>query len=224
MPPRLDPAMTTTPDHAREVVHVASLLASRLCHDLVNPVGALNTGLEVLEGEQDAEMREHAMALIKESAAKTVALLTFARMAFGASGEWEGTIDAGEAGALSRELYVFSKADLRWDVPPGPMSKAAARTLLNLVLIAERCVPRAGSTVRAEAEGGTVTVTASGARAKLSDELVRALSGDAGTLDAKATPAYLAHLLAAASGGTVAATMEEGEGENVIRFEATLPG
>lgn len=163
------------PDHAKEIVHVASLLASRLCHDLVNPVGALNTGLEVLEGEQDSEMREHAMSLIKESTAKTVALLTFARMAFGASGEWEGTIDAGEAQELSRALYQFSKAELIWDVAPGPMGKAKARTLLNLVLVAERCVPRAGSTVTASADAGGVTVTAKGARAKLSDELVAAL-------------------------------------------------
>ena len=216
--------MTPTPDAAREVVHVASLLASRLCHDLVNPVGALNTGLEVLEGEQDAEMREHAMSLIKESAAKTVALLTFSRLAFGASGEWEGTIDAGEAGALSRALYAFSKADLHWDVAPGPLSKAQARTLLNLVLIAERCVPRAGSTVRAEADGARVTVTATGARAKLSDDLTAALSGRTDTLDAKATPAYLAHLLAAASGGSVSASLSEGADANSIVFEASVPG
>ena len=205
--------MTTDTDpvqaRAREVVHVASLLASRLCHDLVNPVGALNTGLEVLEGEQDAEMRTHAMSLIKESAAKTVALLTFSRLAFGASGDWGGTIDAGEAGELARGLYAFSKADLHWDVAQGPMDKAAARTLMNLVLVAERCVPRAGSTVRAEADGGAVTVTAKGKRAKLSDDLTRALSGQAEGLEAKATPAYLAHLLASAGGGTVTASHEE---------------
>lgn len=215
--------MTSSPDTARQLVHVASLLASRLCHDLVNPVGALSTGLEVLEGEQDAEMREHAMALIKESAAKTVALLTFSRLAFGASGEWEGTIDASEAGQLSRALYDFSKADLLWDVAPGPMGKAKARTLLNLVLVAERCVPRAGSTVRAEATDAGITVVATGKRAKLSDDLVAALGGEGASLDAKASPAYLAHLLAAASGGATQASMTEGEDENTIRFEARFP-
>ena len=202
---------TTTPDQAREVVHVASLLASRLCHDLVNPVGALNTGLEVLEGEQDAEMREHAMSLIKESTAKTVALLTFSRMAFGASGDWEGTIDAGEAGELSRALYGFSKADLVWDVAPGPMPKAKARALLNLVLVAERCVPRAGSTVTATSDEDGVKVVAEGPRAKLSDDL-----------DAKATPAYLAHLLAAASGGRVGASITPGGERDAVTFEAHL--
>lgn len=204
----------------REVVLVASLLASRLCHDLVNPVGALNTGLEVLDEEQDAEMREHAMGLIRESTQKTVALLTFARIAFGASGEWEGTIDAGEAGELARGLYRHSKAELDWQVSPGPIDKPLARILMNLVLVAERCVPRAGSVVTARAEGGAVTVTATGKRAKLSDELVDALSKRLDGLEAKASPAYLAALLAEAAGGTVRASQDS---EEQVTFSAELP-
>ena len=201
----------------KTLVHTASLLASRLCHDLVNPVGALNTGLEVLAEEQDAEMREHAMKLIRESTAKTVALLTFSRMAFGASGAWEGQIDTGEAKSLAEGLYAHAKADLIWDVAPGPMAKAAVRVLLNLVLVAERCVPRAGSTVTATARDGTVTVTAAGPRAKLPEPLTAALSGDDTDLEAKAAPGYLAYLLAAASGGTILARAEE---DHVV-FEAT---
>lgn len=204
----------------REVVLVASLLASRLCHDLVNPVGALNTGLEVLDEEQDAEMREHAMGLIRESTRKTVALLTFSRMAFGASGSWDGHIDAGEAGELSRGFYAHTKASLDWQVPPGPMDKPLARILLNLVLVAERCVPRADSTVLARATGNTVTVTATGKRAKLGEDLVGALSGHLTGLEAKATPAYLAFLLAEAAGGTISASQDD---EESITFSAALP-
>ena len=207
----------TPPGDAVRLVHTASLLASRLCHDLVNPVGALNTGLEVLAEEQDAEMREHAMSLIRESTAKTVALLTFSRMAFGASGAWEGEIDTGEARQLSAGLYDHAKADLDWTVAPGPLPKATVRILLNLVLVAERCVPRAGSTVTAEAGEGTVTVTARGPRAKLPEALTAALSGDETDLEAKAAPGYLAHLLAAACGGTIVARAEE----DAVVFEAT---
>lgn len=201
----------------KAIVHTASLLASRLCHDLVNPVGALNTGLEVLAEEQDAEMREHAMSLIRESTQKTVALLTFSRMAFGASGAWEGHIDTGEARDLAAGLYAHSKADLIWDVPPGPMDKAAVRILLNLVLVAERCVPRAGSTVRAEGGPGRIAVTAQGPRAKLPEALTAALSGDDADLEAKSAPGYLAYLLAAASGGTIRAS----QGVDSVLFEAT---
>jgi histidine phosphotransferase ChpT len=204
----------------REVVLVASLLASRLCHDLVNPVGALNTGLEVLDEEGDAEMREHAMSLIRESTRKTVTLLTFARVAFGATGSWDGTIDAGEAGELSRGLYAHSKAALDWRVPPGPMPKPLARILLNLTLVAERCVPRADSVVTADADRHSVTVTATGKRAKLGEDLVAALSGDLSTLEAKGSPAYLAFLIAEAAGGTIRASQE---GEEKVVFSAELP-
>ena len=204
-------------DIARRIVHTASLLASRLCHDLVNPVGALNTGLEVLDEEQDAEMREHAMTLIRDSTEKTVALLKFARMAFGASGAWEGTIDAGEAGALAQGFYAHAKADLDWAVAPGPLPKATARILMNLVLVAERCVPREGSTVTASIVDGAVRVLASGPRAKLPDPLVTALGGSDADLEAKEAPAYLAHLLASAAGGTVSASHED----ETVTFAAT---
>ena len=212
--------MTASPADAQATVHAASLLASRLCHDLVNPVGALNTGLEVLAEEQDAEMRQHAMNLIRESTEKTVALLTFARMAFGASGAWEGTIDTGEAKALAEGLYHHAKADLEWAVPPGPMGKAPVRILLNLVLVAERCVPRAGSRVTAEmgeAGEGRLSVTARGPRAKLPEALTAALSGDERDLEAKAAPGYLAYLLAAATGGAITARQED----EAVVFEAT---
>ena len=204
---------------AKEVVLVSSLLASRLCHDLVNPIGALNTGLEVLETEDDREMREHAMGLVKESAAKTISLLTFCRIAFGASGEWEGTIDSGEAGQLSQGLYAHAKAELDWQVAPAALPKPVARVLMNLVLVAERCVPRAGSTVTAALDGDAVTVTAAGPKAKLSPELSAALSGDRESLDAKASPAYLAALLARVTGGEVSAEA----GEDRVVFRARVP-
>ncbi|MBB4658939.1 histidine phosphotransferase family protein [Parvularcula dongshanensis] len=204
----------------RDVVHISSLLASRLCHDLVNPVGALNTGLEVLDEEQDQEMRDHAMNLIRESTAKTVALLTFARTAFGASGSWNGHIDAGEAKELALGYYRHVKADLAWDMPPGPMDKPHARILLNLLLVAERCVPRAGSTVTAAPSEAGFTVTAKGPRAKLGDDLARALACDAADLEAKASPGYLAALIASAIGGAIDARAAD---EETVVFTATLP-
>ncbi len=199
---------------SREIVLVASLLASRLCHDLVNPVGALNTGIEVLDGEQDAEMREHAMSLIRESTQKTVALLTFARSAFGASGSWEGQIEMREARELAEGFYAHVKAGLDWQVSEPALDKPMARVLLNLLLIAERCVPRAGSQVTAEAGPDRVQVTARGRRAKLGEDLSAALGRRLDDLEAKASPAYLAALLMEAIGGSV--TAEQVDEETVV--------
>ena len=64
----------------------AALLCSRLCHDLVSPVGAINNGLEILEEEKDASMREAVVDLITKSTQQTANKLQFFRLAFGAAG------------------------------------------------------------------------------------------------------------------------------------------
>ncbi|MEM9989222.1 MAG: histidine phosphotransferase family protein, partial [Pseudomonadota bacterium] len=190
---------------AQNIVHISSLLASRLCHDLVNPVGALSTGLDVLGEGDDPEMQAHAMALIKESTHKTIAILTLARLAYGSSGGWEGDLDMGEAKPLATDFFVHSKAELVWGLTESAMAKPRARALLCLLIIAERTAPRAGSQVVIAKEGEGYTVTATGPKVKFSDEVRQAVAGDVQNLQAKETPAYLAYLLCQAHGDTLSA-------------------
>lgn len=186
-----------------QLVTIASLLASRLCHDLVNPVGALRTGLDVLEEDQDPEMQAHALALIKESTDKTIAVLTFARLAFGASGGFDGELDLGEVRKAADAYYAHMKADLDWGLDGVSLSKARARALMNILLIAEKAAPRSGSVVRVEQKGDELIVRATGPKVKLSDEVTASFSGDDSGLQAKETPAYLAWLLAEFAGDKV---------------------
>lgn len=183
-------------------IQVASLLASRLCHDLVNPVGALSTGLDVLAEGGDEDLKAHAIALIRESTQKSVAVLTLARLAFGSSGGVEGDLEMGEARRAAEGFYEHAKATLEWKLLSQSLPKAKARCLLNLVMIAERSVPREGSTVTVSDQGG-ISVTAAGRKVKASDALLAALDGKNDGLEAKETPAYLASLLAAAMGATL---------------------
>lgn len=189
----------------REIVHIASLLASRLCHDLVNPVGALSTGLDVFSEGDDPEMRDHAVKLIRESTDKTIAILQLARIAYGSSGGWEGDLDMGEAKTLAEAYYVHVKAEMVWNLDVQSLPKARARALLNLLLMAERAAPRAGSTVTVSSDGDLIRIDAAGPKVKFSDEFAGALRGNAETLQAKETPAYLAYLLAKAGGETITA-------------------
>ena len=78
-------------------VELASLLCSRLCHDLLSPVGALNNGIELLADEQDPEMRERCLELLSESARASANKLKFFRLAFGAGGGFGDEIDTREA-------------------------------------------------------------------------------------------------------------------------------
>src|SRR5260370_22284148 len=65
---------------------LAALLCSRLCHDLISPVGAIINGLEVMEEDKDEETKTFALDLIKKSATQASAKLQFCRLAFGAAG------------------------------------------------------------------------------------------------------------------------------------------
>src|ERR1700757_4271473 len=84
---------------------LAALLCSRVCHDIVSPVGAIINGLEVLEDEKDAEMRGFALDLIKTSAEQASARLQFCRLAFGAAGSAGAAIDSGDAEMVARGLF-----------------------------------------------------------------------------------------------------------------------
>src|SRR6516165_503811 len=84
---------------------LAALLCSRVCHDIISPVGAIINGLEVLEGEKDAEMRGFALDLIKKSADQASARLQFCRLAFGATGSAGAAIDTSDAEAVARQIF-----------------------------------------------------------------------------------------------------------------------
>src|SRR5450755_247220 len=91
---------------------LAALLCSRVCHDVISPVGAIINGLEVLEDEKDPAMREVALELIKKSAASASARLQFCRLAYGAAGSVGASIDTGDAETVTRGLINNDKIKL----------------------------------------------------------------------------------------------------------------
>ena len=180
----------------------ASLLASRLCHDLVNPAGALNTGLDVLATESDPDMREHADRLVKESTARLLAMIEFARVAYGASGGGEGSLGTDELRILAEKLFTHLKPTLVWGVDAPALPKLEGRILLNLLLICERLVPRNGSEVRVEASPAAVTIICTGPRARLPEDIADAFENK-GEDDPKVMPARLAQEMANQIGKTI---------------------
>lgn len=208
---------TETPDP----VALSALLASRLCHDLVNPVGAIGSGLEVLgEPGMDQEMKDTALALIESGGRKSIALLKYARLAYGAAGGFGAEIPMEEAEAALKEVYALAKADLDWRVPGGMVAKEKVKTLLILVFAAADCVPR-GGLVTVRASGAGYAIEATGPRVILQQDLARAAAGDAAELKPKFAPAYIAGLMTRAAGGDIVITLE---GEKVVmraNFEET---
>ena len=190
-------------------VDFASLLCSRLCHDLLSPVGALNNGLELLADETDPEMRARCLELLSESAKASANKLKFFRLAFGAAGGFGETVDSREARAAIEGLFGDNhRVKLGWLVEDAVLPKPAIKVLLNLSLIAGDALVRGGQLdIGAETRGDTVeiVVRGDGPRIVLDSELRQALedkSADA-VITPRAAAAYLVHALVGENGGTL---------------------
>lgn len=206
-------------------VDFASLLCSRLCHDLLSPVGALNNGLELLADETDPEMRERCIDLLGESARASANKLKFFRLAFGAAGGFGDAVDTREARAAIEGLYGHDgRIDIGWMVEEATMSKTAIKVLLNMVLIAGDALVRGGRLdIGAELVGykTEIAVRAEGPRLVLDPELRKALTGGvtAAELTPRAAAAWLVHTLATDSGGTAVVSPSDAD---FLMFGATL--
>jgi histidine phosphotransferase ChpT len=187
-------------------IDLASLLCSRLCHDLLSPVGALNNGLELMADEQDPEMRERCLELLAESARASAAKLKFFRLAFGAAGGFGEEIDAREARVALEGLFgAEKKIALGWMVGSEKLPKDATKVLLNLALVAGDALVRGGQLdIAAERNGsGTeIVIRAEGPRLLLDPNLRATLErGATGTVEPRAAGAWLAHALIHEAGG-----------------------
>ena len=207
-------------------VELASLLCSRLCHDLLSPVGALNNGIELLADEQDPDMRERCLELLAESARASANKLKFVRLAFGAGGGFGDEIDTHEARTALEGIYGPDKrVELGWMVADDKMSKGAIKLLLNLAMIAGDALVRGGRLdVGAERRNGSLemVIRAEGPRIlvdpKLRETIAKGHSG--GEVEPRAAGAWLAHTLAAEAGGTIQLSDPADE---VLLIGVTLP-
>ncbi|WP_310466978.1 histidine phosphotransferase family protein [Sphingomonas sp.] len=205
----------------------ASLLCSRLCHDLMSPVGALNNGVELLADESDPDMREQCMALLADSARTTANKLKFFRLAFGAAGGFGDSVDTSEARAALEGLFGAEKRlELGWMVAEDRMPKGAIKLLLNLALIAGDALVRGGRLdVGAERTGGglELVIRAEGPRVLLDPNLRATLTDGLpdGPAEARVAGAWLAHSLAAEAGATIQLSPPN---EELLMIGATLPG
>ncbi len=192
---------------------LAALLCSRVCHDLISPIGAVVNGIEVLDEGKDEETKTFALDLIRKSAAQASAKLQFCRMAFGAAGSAGAQIELGDAEKAARGLFEDGKTSLIWNLPRELMAKNRVKLLLNMLMIAAAAIPRGGSLAAdpiAGGEGGSgFSVTASGPNARLPAATAELVAGSpAQAVDAHAIQPLYAGILARDSGLVLSAGTE----------------
>jgi histidine phosphotransferase ChpT len=196
-----------------DAMDLAALLCSRLCHDLISPVGAVVNGLEVLEDDNDEETKKFALDLIKKSAGQASARLQFCRLAFGAAGSAGALIDLGDAEQVTRGFLEDDKTKLSWQLPRVLLPKNRVKLLLNLAVLAAQTIPRGGTLAIApigEGEALGFQVTASGLNARIPQAIPPLLAGTPAEhgVDAHAIQPFFTGLLARSCGMAVAIVAE----------------
>jgi histidine phosphotransferase ChpT len=204
---------------------LAALLCSRVCHDVISPVGAIVNGLEVLEDEKDPEMREVALDLIKKSAASASSRLQFCRLAFGAAGSMGASIDTGDAETVTRGLIASERTALAWNPPRQFAPKNKVKLLLNLCLIAQSTIPRGGVIsvdLSGQDDSMAMRVQTKGVNPRLASGVADLIAGrpESGAVDAHSIQPYFAGLVARECGMEVAITVDS----EAVTFEARPTG
>lgn len=132
---------------------LAAMLCSRVCHDLINPVGAIGNGLQALDDPSQANMQDIAKDLITNASQQALAKLEFARLAYGASSTAGTQFDSRECERVAILLFGIEKAELDWQITPVMVAKNKGKLLMNMLIIAAGSVPR-GGLVTVSMEGG----------------------------------------------------------------------
>lgn len=179
---------------------LASLLCSKVCHDIINPVGAIVNGLEVLADDDNGEMRDIAMDLLQKSAESTASRLKFARLAFGAAGSAGASLDLGEIKGVAHGYVTTDRVTMEWQSPMGLLPKDEAKLLLNLIMISQSTITRGGTlaiTIEDDLEAPVFIIKTDGKSARVPENLEDLFFGhvDIDTLDARSIQPYFAGLI-----------------------------
>lgn len=202
---------------------LATLVAAKLCHDFISPSGAIVSGLDLLKDPSAQDMRNDAIALIESSAARMVALVQFARVAFGAATSAE-RFAAADLRPLIDGVLAGGRSTLDWRAPQMSLSKPQARTLLNLAYATAGALPGGGvALITAEVVGDQLILrgAAEAPRARLKPEALAGLSGAAlgEGLSGQWVQPYWLWLNAREAGGDLSVQVDEGR----VMLTATLP-
>jgi histidine phosphotransferase ChpT len=204
-------------------LRVAELLASRMCHDLISPIGAVTNGIELIE-EEGGKIAADALDLAGRSARQASRLLQFYRIAFGLGGSFSGSRLA-EVRDLAEGFLTGSRHKLDW--PGGaedPLPSGLGKLILNMVLVAADCLPRGGriSVATQGSEGWTAAAVTAEGYVRMNEEIRAAMSdaADPQALTPRTVQAYFTALIAIRAGGELITAEPEAQ---TLRLTVAVP-
>ena len=199
---------------------LVELLCARLCHDMINPVGAICNGLELVLLDPASSGED--LRLIDDSARAAQAALSFYRLAFGLRGDGETAVSLAQIGQLAHDY--LGKGRLALALPrTGPdLPRPVAKLVLLMLLAGASAAPVGGQMVLATPipQPLAVTLAVEGHRVGMAPEPLALLQGERGDSPVIARDAHLLLLpkVAATLGASVRA--EQGEDRFTLRVGA----
>lgn len=183
-------------------LRVTELLASRICHDLISPVAAINNGVELVE-ELGPEGLNDALDLIGQSGKSAARKLMFLRLAYGAAGS-EAGLSWRDLKAAAESFFEGGKTALLWEATETEFKTGEPKLVLNMALAVTECLPHGGTLAIAGDRSGALRVSGSG-NVMLKPEIEMALAGKTETdaLGPRNIHAFLTQRFALAAGRTL---------------------
>ena len=203
---------------------LASLISSRICHDLISPIGALNTAIEVLDDTESKEMHEDALKLIKLAASEASAKLSYLRIALGTNSTSKGVMNLDKLKLITENMFNTEKFSFNWDVSEIKLEKSIARILLNILILAIQSIPRGGKvTIKIEEKSDKLKLvtSANGIKSRLDKQTEDAFKGilPSEEIDGRVIQSFFTGILIDDLNGRIEAFKTDG---NVI-FNVTIP-
>jgi len=203
---------------------LASLISSRICHDLISPIGALNTAIEVLDDTESKEMHEDALKLIKLAASEASAKLSYLRIALGTNSTSKGVMNLDKLKLITENMFNTEKFSFNWDVSEIKLEKSIARILLNILMLAIQSIPRGGKvTIKIEEKYDKLKLvtSANGIKSRLDKQTEDAFKGiiPSEEIDGRVIQSFFTGVLIDDLNGRIEAFKTDG---NVI-FNVTIP-
>ena len=203
---------------------LASLISSRICHDLISPIGALNTAIEVLDDTESKEMHEDALKLIKLAASEASAKLSYLRIALGTNSTSKGVMKLDKLKLITENMFNTEKFSFNWDVSEIKLEKSIARILLNILMLSIQSIPRGGKvTIKIEEKSDKLKLvtSANGIKSRLDKQTEDAFKGTIPSeeIDGRVIQSYFTRILIDDLNGQIEAFKTDG---NVI-FNVTIP-
>ena len=206
-------------------IQVMQMISSRLCHDLVGTVGAINAAVELIEDETKGVIDSDIINLLSSSAREASRKLAFFRTAFGLGGNSNSLIEFDLIRELVEGLEIGGKANFKWiGDTTSPLPNIAAKLVCLLALISNEALPRGGMIsihVQPMQDGIGIACAAEGIGAALRDVIVSIIEGEI-TMDevsSREIHAYYAKILAE----SIETRIELGAGESLINLAVLIP-